>query len=53
MLGDRSEQINRLLVNANTLLAAFNERGRAIDALLGNMSAFSAQVQDSSTTTRI
>jgi phospholipid/cholesterol/gamma-HCH transport system substrate-binding protein len=33
------------LVNAKTLLAAFNERGRAIDALLGNVSAFSAQVQ--------
>ena len=45
MLGDRSEQINRLLVNAKTLLAAFNERGRAIAALLQNISAFSAQVQ--------
>jgi phospholipid/cholesterol/gamma-HCH transport system substrate-binding protein len=45
VLGDRSEQFNRLLVNAKTLLAAFNERGRAIDALLGNISAFSVQVQ--------
>ena len=45
VLGDRSEQINRLLVNAKTLLAAFNERGQAIDALLGNISAISAQVQ--------
>jgi phospholipid/cholesterol/gamma-HCH transport system substrate-binding protein len=35
-----------LLVNAKTLLTAFNERGRAIDALLGNISAFSAQVQN-------
>ena len=45
MVGDRSAQINRLLVNAKTLLAAFNERGRAIDALLGNISAFSVQVK--------
>jgi len=46
VLGDRSEQIDRLFVNANTLLAAFNERSRAISALLGNISAFSAQVQN-------
>ena len=45
VLGNRSEQINRLLVNAQTLLAAINQRGRAIDALLGNVSAFSTQVQ--------
>ena len=32
-------------VNAQTLLAAFNERGRAIDALLANVSAFSNQVR--------
>jgi phospholipid/cholesterol/gamma-HCH transport system substrate-binding protein len=45
ILGDRSEQIDHLFVNANTLLAAFNQRGRAISALLGNVSAFSIQVQ--------
>ena len=46
VLGDRSQQIDRLFVNSNTLLAAFNERSRAISALLGNVSAFSAQVQN-------
>jgi phospholipid/cholesterol/gamma-HCH transport system substrate-binding protein len=46
VLGDRSEQIDRLFVNSNTLLAAFNERSRAISALLDNVSAFSAQVQN-------
>ena len=46
MLGDRSQQIDRLFVNSNTLLAAFNERSRAISALLSNVSAFSAQVQN-------
>jgi phospholipid/cholesterol/gamma-HCH transport system substrate-binding protein len=45
VLGDRSEQVDRLFVNANTLLAAFNQRSRAISALLGNVSAFSTQVQ--------
>ena len=45
ILGDRSEQVDRLLVNAKTLLAAFNERGQAINALLGNVAAFSDQVQ--------
>jgi phospholipid/cholesterol/gamma-HCH transport system substrate-binding protein len=34
-----------LLVNTNTLLAAFNERGQAINALLGNIAAFSEQVK--------
>src|ERR1700730_1807305 len=46
ILGDRSQQIDRLFVNSNDLLAAFNERSRAISALLGNVSAFSAQVQN-------
>ena len=32
VLGNRSEQINRLLVNAQALLAAINERGQAVDA---------------------
>ena len=35
VLGNRSEQINRLLVNAQTLLAAVNERGQAIDVPAG------------------
>jgi len=43
VLGDRSQQVDRLLVNLNTLLVAFNERGSAIDALLGNIAAFSEQ----------
>ena len=46
ILGDRSQQIDRLFVNSNKLLAAFNQRSRAISALLGNVSAFSAQVED-------
>jgi phospholipid/cholesterol/gamma-HCH transport system substrate-binding protein len=45
VLGNRSEQVDRLLVNTKTLLAAFNERGRAMGALLGNLAAFSRQVQ--------
>ncbi|WP_232075361.1 MCE family protein [Mycobacterium seoulense] len=36
VLGDRSEQINRLLVNTKTLLAAFNERGHAIGTCVQN-----------------
>ncbi|ORA10290.1 virulence factor Mce family protein [Mycobacterium arosiense] len=45
ILGDRSDQIDRALVNAKTLLTAFNERGQAINALLGNIAAFSEQVK--------
>ncbi|OBJ10940.1 mammalian cell entry protein [Mycobacterium sp. 1482292.6] len=45
ILGDRSDQIDRALVNAKTLLAAFNERGQAINALLSNVAAFSEQVK--------
>ena len=45
VLGDRSEQVDRALVNAKTLIAAFNERGQAIDALLGNLAALSEQVK--------
>lgn len=33
------------MVNAKTLLAAFNERGQAINALLANIAAFSEQVK--------
>src|ERR1700727_2620851 len=46
ILGDRSQQVDRLFVNANSLLAAFNERSRAISALLSNVATFSAQVQN-------
>ena len=46
VLGDRSEQIDRLFVNGNSLLAALNQRSRAITVLLGNVSKFSAQVQN-------
>jgi phospholipid/cholesterol/gamma-HCH transport system substrate-binding protein len=45
VLGGRSEQVDRALVNAKTLMAAFNERGQAIDALLANLSALSEQVK--------
>jgi phospholipid/cholesterol/gamma-HCH transport system substrate-binding protein len=45
VLGDRSDQIDRALVNAKTLVVAFNERGAAIDALLGNIAAFAEQVK--------
>ena len=45
VLGIHSDQINRLLVNAQTLLAAINQRGQAVEALLGNVSAVAAQVQ--------
>jgi phospholipid/cholesterol/gamma-HCH transport system substrate-binding protein len=45
ILGDRAGQVDKILVNTKTLLAAFNERGRAIDALLGNLAAFSTQVE--------
>ncbi len=45
MLGDRSDQVDRLLVNTKTLLAALNARGQAIDALLSNIARFSNQVQ--------
>src|SRR6202161_2310327 len=41
----RSKQINALLRNTQTVLGAFNERGKAIAALLTNVSAFSAQIQ--------
>ena len=43
VLGNRSEQINRLLVNAQVLLAAVNERSQAVDVLLQNVSAVSQQ----------
>lgn len=36
MLGNRSDQINRLLVNSNYLLAAVNQRSREVDVLLEN-----------------
>lgn len=45
VLRDRSGQINQLLLNAQSLLAAINGRGQAIDALLQRVSALSIQVQ--------
>lgn len=44
VVGDNSEQINRLLVNAQSLLGAINERGQAIDYVLERVSAISTQV---------
>src|SRR6202048_3381810 len=46
ILGDRSQQVDRLFVNSNNLLAAFKERSRAVSALLNNVAAFSAQVEN-------
>lgn len=45
VLGVHGEQINLLLVNAQTLLAAINQREQAVAALLGNVKAVSTQVQ--------
>jgi phospholipid/cholesterol/gamma-HCH transport system substrate-binding protein len=45
VLGIHGDEINRLLVNAQSLLASINERGRAIDALLSNVIAVSTQVK--------
>ena len=45
MLGSRSGQINDLLVNAKTLLAAINERSYAVSMLLERVGEFSTQVK--------
>jgi phospholipid/cholesterol/gamma-HCH transport system substrate-binding protein len=45
VLGVHGEQINRLLVNAQALLAAVNQREQAVAALLGNIDVVSTQVQ--------
>ncbi|MBS4727949.1 MCE family protein [Mycobacterium sp. SM1] len=45
VLGVHGEQLNRLLVNAQTLLIAINQREQAVSALLGNLRAVSTQVQ--------
>jgi phospholipid/cholesterol/gamma-HCH transport system substrate-binding protein len=45
VLGIHGEQINRLLVNAQTLLAAINQRSQAVAALLSNVKAVATQVQ--------
>lgn len=45
VLGIHGGQINRLLVNALTLLSAINERSQALDALLSNVTAVATQVQ--------
>ncbi len=45
VLGIHGDQINQLLVNAQTLLSAINQRAQAIDALLSNVTAVTTQVQ--------
>jgi phospholipid/cholesterol/gamma-HCH transport system substrate-binding protein len=45
VLSDRSEQINKLLLDGNTLFAAVDARRRALDTLLANVTAVTAQVQ--------
>jgi phospholipid/cholesterol/gamma-HCH transport system substrate-binding protein len=45
VLGIHGEQLNRLLLNAQTLLSAINQRSRAVDALVGNVAAVAAQLQ--------
>ena len=45
VLGVHGDQINRLLVNAQTLLSAINQRSQAVDALLSNVTAVATQVQ--------
>jgi phospholipid/cholesterol/gamma-HCH transport system substrate-binding protein len=45
VLGIHGEQLNRLLVNAQTLLVAINQRSQAVDALVGNVGAVSGQLQ--------
>src|SRR6476620_2980395 len=44
-IGNRSEQVNQLLVNAQSLLAAINERSYAVSMLLERVSSFSEQVK--------
>ena len=44
MLGIHGEQINRLLVNAQALLSAINQRSQAVEALLGNVTAVASQI---------
>lgn len=45
VVGDRSDQIDALLRNTQTLLAAVNQRSEAISALLVNIAYFGEQVQ--------
>ena len=51
VLGDRSKQINALLVNTKTLLAAFNQRGRAMRRCWSTFRHFRPRCRGSSTTT--
>ncbi|MBC2637718.1 MULTISPECIES: MCE family protein [unclassified Rhodococcus (in: high G+C Gram-positive bacteria)] len=44
VLSERSNQIDKLLVDGNTLFASLEQRRRAIDTLLGNVTAVTAQV---------
>ena len=45
VLGIHGEQLNRLLLNAQTLLSAINQRSQAVDALVGNVTAVATQLQ--------
>ncbi|MEE6176940.1 MCE family protein [Mycobacterium sp. 050134] len=45
VLGVHGDQINRLLINAQALLTAINQRAAAVDELLRNVTAVTAQVQ--------
>ncbi|MDH6293333.1 MCE family protein [Rhodococcus opacus] len=44
VLSNRSAQIDKLLLDGNTLFAALEQRRRSIDTLLGNVTAVTAQV---------
>ncbi len=52
MLGNRSEQINQLLVNAKHAAGGGQRAYYAVSQLLERVGAFSAQLKASSTTTR-
>jgi phospholipid/cholesterol/gamma-HCH transport system substrate-binding protein len=45
VLGNRSQQINQLVIYARTLIGAINEKGQAIDLLLDRVSTFSEQIK--------
>ena len=44
VLGIHGDQINRLLINAQSLLAAINLRSQAVDALVGSVQAVATQL---------
>lgn len=45
VLGIHGDQINRLLLNAQLLLSAINQRSQAVDALVYNVTAVATQLQ--------